>query len=249
MESDLAGSSDSAFSAFSFATNATATSQNGNGRNGQASRMGQNRRMFFSDLTSVVERGGSGQVRQNRPWSRNFQRNGSLSNEDAAHNYFSESLRVSRARPQTPSTPNQDLGQNNSNSSNEDDVFPDNYEIDMTEEEQLAMSMAMREEYEAKIKSMQHNYENMIIGERGEMMRINREYQERFDEIRQDMTHDASIFDTLSEGQQPMLDVIRHLFPRGRMPGKASKGVQCDIEPGPVSRNVESVSHNVEFSQ
>ena len=140
--------------------------------------------------------------------------------------------------------PNSDnLGTSNiSNTTNNDNTYPINTSSSkskerdkvyrpLNEDESVRIANAIREEYEKKMHDFEEQHAAIILSERSEIMRINSEFKERFEELRAEMARDGHITNRLSWGQRSILNTIHKIFPRDIIPGKNHIGVQCDIEP------------------
>ncbi|KAJ3409160.1 vacuolar sorting protein VPS33/slp1 [Chytridiales sp. JEL 0842] len=216
LDSELAKSSESAFSAFSAFSAATAATSLSRG--GAAAR-NQPRRTYMSDLSSVMERKAGLSVMQRAP--RTPRNNSLMENQDVEVGRTSRMSSIKGGVIMGGDIVTEE-GEDNRNGYEE---------CPLSEEEQLNISLEIREIYETKLRKLHHECETNIEQQRGEMMRMNREFQDRFEEVRRAMAMDMNLKYRLGESQKPALTLMRQLFPRGTVPGKANVAVQCDIEP------------------
>ncbi|KAJ3215605.1 hypothetical protein HDU67_000203 [Dinochytrium kinnereticum] len=191
------------------------------------SRAGQGRRTYFSDLSRVIERVGDPVQRSRPPTSNNLrpmtmvppdsktqQANASKEQEQDFH-------RRGGRQPGGHEVPSEPLRQST------EDIIPDNL---ISEEEAILLASQVKEQYDDRLQIALDNISLQAAQEKAEIVRINREFRERFEELQIEISKDGEIVEKLSKKQPKIIDLIHYVFPVGVKPNHCNKGVQCDLD-------------------
>ncbi|KAJ3105521.1 hypothetical protein HDU97_008000 [Phlyctochytrium planicorne] len=216
------------------------------------SRAGQGRRTHFSDLGRVVERGGDSTQRVgSRPPTTSSQSQG------RALRPVSVATEARSRQVSTNKDPSQELDLSRSiwgtmevaePTKADEVVLSDDL---LSEEEAIMLAAQVKEQYEEKLRMMLDSIAAQIEEEKAEIIRINREFRERFEELQVEISKDGQIVERLSHKQPKIINLIHYIFPVGVKPNHANKGVQCDLDaetasqlrvPSPRKRTF-SISH------
>ncbi|KAJ3153023.1 hypothetical protein HK101_001759 [Irineochytrium annulatum] len=101
---------------------------------------------------------------------------------------------------------------------------------EMDEEEAQVVVAQIRDMYEERIRAALEANAVAADQERADIMRINGEFQAKFEEMRGEIGRDQDVNDQLATGQRRMVKVVNTLFPFGARPNRVHKGTQCNLD-------------------
>ncbi|KAI8850639.1 hypothetical protein BC829DRAFT_388564 [Chytridium lagenaria] len=191
------------------------------GRPAPPSRAGQPRRTHFSELGRVIERDGTAQQRASRPPTSHMLRPMSVAAE-------SKSRQVSVTR---------DDGEGGirgvraamGGMNHHEDIAPVRHES----QEIVAENLITEEEAMVLAAQLQCALDDMgmqVAQEKADIVRISREFRERFEELQIEISKDGQIVERLSRKQPQVINLIHYVFPVGVKPHHCNKAVQCDLD-------------------